>query len=238
MHPCQLRRELSQALIENQPSLEMTMKKHAIALGIALCSLLGAAAQAATVTVSPSTNSVMTGDTFTLDLKISGLGSEIVSVFDLNVYFNPAMLKATGYSLGGGLGGPWFDLSAIAGDNFDLFAFSELVDPTDPATDDALAALQTPGGFTMISLSFEAIGTGVSMVDFGLGANERDIVGRNAQFLNVQYQGACVAVNDPRNGNNACNTVPEPATYGLAGLALLGAFAPAALRRRRESAKA
>ena len=78
----------------------------------------------------------------------------------------------------------------------------------------------------------------MSFVIFGLGGNERDIVGRNAEFLTGQYQGACVAVNSPTGGNNVCRTtaIPEPSTYALAGLALAGILVPGALRRRREKA--
>jgi len=212
------------------------MKKHALALALAACSLIGAAVQAATVTISPTPSSVLIGDTLSLDIKVSNLGTEIVSVFDLNVYFNPAMLEGVSYTLGAGLGGPWTDLSVVLADSFDLFAFSNLVVPGDPATDDDLAALQADGGFTLATLNFKAVGAGVSFVNFGLGDNERDIVGRDAQFLTVQYQGACVAANSPTGGNNACRTsIPEPSTYTLAGLALAGAFVPGALRRRRNN---
>lgn len=214
------------------------MKKQAIALALALCGLLGAPAQAAVVTITPSSSAQVTGSQFALDVNISGLGSEVVSVFDLNIHFDPTMLSGVSYVLGGGLGGPWTDLGAILPDNFDLFAFSNLVDPADPATDDALAALQDDGGFTLATLTFDAVGAGVSQVFAGTGAFERDIVGRNAQFLTVQYQGACVAVNSPTGGNNACAiAIPEPASVTLVTLALAGLFMPAALRARRERAR-
>jgi hypothetical protein len=209
------------------------MIKKAIALGAAACSLLGAPVAAAVVSITPSLSNQVSGSAFTLDVNVSGLGTEIVSVFDLNIYFDPAVLKGASYTLGAGLGGPWTDLGATLPGTFDLFAFSNLVDPLDPLTDDALAALQSDGGFTLATLSFEAVGDGVSQVYFGLGANERDIVGRNAQFLGVQYLGACVAVNGPAGGPNVCRIdVPEPSTYALAGLALAGMLAPMALRRR------
>lgn len=211
-----------------------TMKQHAIAL--ALAALLAAPAQSAIVSIVPSVSSQVTGSQFSLDVNVSGLGTEIVSVIDLNVYFDPAILAAVSITLGPGLGGPWTDLSTLLADSFDLFVYSNLVDPFDPATDDALAALQADGSFTLLTLTFDAIGPGISEVSFGLGANERDIVGRNAEFLAVTYNGACVAVNSPTGGNFECPIqIAEPGSAALAALALSSAlWAPVALRRRRD----
>lgn len=192
------------------------------------------------VSLSPSNSSQLIGGTFSLDVKISGLGSEIVSAFDLNIYFNPAQLKAVSYSLGSGLGGPWTDLGldpAAPGsptNYLDLFAYSNLVVPGDPGTDDLLAAAQDDDSFVMMTLNFEAVGAGVSQVWFGTGPNERDLVGRNDAFLSgVQFQSACVAVNSPTGGNNECRQVPEPSSYALLGLSLFAAFVPGAVKRRK-----
>ncbi|ALT76728.1 PEP-CTERM sorting domain-containing protein [Paucibacter sp. KCTC 42545] len=218
----------------------MKMKTLAIA-GSALVLLISGAQAAPVLSLSPVVSSQLVGNTFSLDVKITGLGSEIVSVFDLNIYFNPAQLKAVSYSLGSGLGGPWTDLGldpAAPGsptDSFDLFAFSNLVDPLDSLTDEALAAAQTDDSFVLMTLNFQAIGAGVSQVWFGAGANERDLVGRNALLLqDVQFQDACVAVNSPTGGNNSCNQIPEPNSYALLGLGLFAAFAPTFARRRKE----
>jgi MYXO-CTERM domain-containing protein len=51
----------------------------------------------------------------------------------------------------------------------------------------------------------------------------------NFSTLDVSVNSACIAV-----GTGQCN-VPEPASFGLVGVALLGALAPAALRRRKSS---
>ena len=218
------------------------MKMKTLAMAASALAMLISSVQAAPVvlSLSPSVSSKTVGDTFSLDVKISGLGSEIVSVFDLNVYFNAAQVKAVGYSLGSGLGGSWTDLGfdplspGSPLDSFDLFAYSNLVDPADPNTDDALAAVQTANSFVLMTLNFEAIGAGVSQVWFGTGPNERDLVGRNSAFLEgVQFQNACVAVNSPTGGNNACNQVPEPSSYALVGLCLFAAFAPGVTRRRK-----
>ena len=205
--------------------------------------LLTTTAQATALSLSPTPQSATLGNDVTLTLSISGLGSEIVSTFDLNVYFDASVLKAKsavlnypGANTAGGLGGDWMDLGTLQSDNFDLFAYSLTYDPqlSQTANDAALAALQDNDSFVIATLTFETVGAGVSQVWFGTGTNERDVVGLNATFLqNLQFGSACVAVNSATGGNNAC-TVPEPSSYALAGLALFGAFVPGALRRRRE----
>lgn len=224
------------------------MKMKTLALAASALALALSTAQAAPVlSISPGASTQLIGGTFSLDVKISGLGSEIVSVFDLNIYFNPAQLKAVSYSLGSGLGGPWTDLGMDPADpgsptdHFDLFAYSNLIVLGDPSTDDLLADAQDDDSFVLLTLNFEAIGSGVSQVWFGNGANERDVVGRNEAFLNgLQFRDACVAVNsptgEPGSGNNSCLRVPEPSSYALLGLGLFAAFAPGVTRRRKTMA--
>lgn len=201
------------------------MKLHRIAAALALAGLLAATAQAAVLSISPTPTSWVQGDTFSLDVNVSGLGTEIVSVLDLNIYFDPAVLKGLSYTLGAGLGGAWDDsLSAVAGGSFDMFLFSLTYDPlkTQQQNDDDLALLQTDDSFTLFTLNFEAFGPGISQVSFGNGPNERDVTGRDAAFVPSQFQAACVAVSASGGLPGAC-TVPEPASYGLVGMALLAA---------------
>lgn len=217
------------------------MKMKTLAIAASALVLLVSGAQAAPVlSLSPVVSSQLVGNTFSLDVKITGLGSEIVSVFDLNIYFNPAQLKAVSYSLNAALGGPWTDFGlnpAALGsptDSFDLFAFSNLVDPDNPLTDEDLATEQMDDDFVLLTLNFQAVGAGVSQVWFGTGDDERNLVGRNAKFLSgVQFQDACVAVNSPTGGSNSCNQIPEPNSYALLGLGLFAAFAPTLTRRRK-----
>ncbi|WP_310386394.1 cohesin domain-containing protein [Roseateles sp.] len=217
--------------------MKIAIKQTARAATLAIGALLSMAAQASPmVSFNPSSSSTLTGDNFSIDVNISGLSAtEIVSVFDFNIYFDSTVLKGVSWTLGTGLGGLWEDLSSVAGNSFDLFALSVPIDPSLSQTliDDALAALQADGDFTLVTLTFEALNAGVSQIGFGNGSNERVIVGRDAADLTgVDYGGACVAVNSPAGGTNAC-TVPEPSSYALVGLGLFAAFAPCAMRRRK-----
>jgi len=224
------------------------MKMTTLALAAAALALAFSAADAApVVSLNPSTSTQLIGGTFSLEVKISGLGNEIVSAFDLNIYFNSSQLRAVSYTLGSGLGGPWDDygidpsLPGAPVDYFSLIASSSLVNAGVPGADDLLADEQTDDSFVMLTLNFEAIGSGVSQVWFGDGLNERDVVGRNEAFLSgLQFQDACVAVNsptgEPGSGNNSCLRVPEPSSYALLGLGLFAAFAPSVARRRKTMA--
>lgn len=227
------------------------MKKHTLALALALAGLLAPATQAALVSLSPSSQSRIVNDTFSIDVNISGLGaSQIVSAFDLDIYFDPTVITGTfsslndgaGSVLGGTLGGLWDGTgNAVSAGHFSLSAFTLTYDPakSDSDNDNDLAALQTDDSFTLATLNFKAVGAGVSQVAFGLGANERDIVGRDAAFISgLQFSGACVAVNPVTGGSNTCASVsvPEPASYGLVGLALAGLLIPRARRRAQNVA--
>ena len=237
MHTGWLRSPLIGALAGSiHSTLEMKMKKYAVAFGMALLGLLSAPAHAVLVSLSPSLQTKTVNDSFSVDVNISGLGTEIVSAFDLNIYFNPAVLTGLSYTFGGGRGGAWDDTgSQTLSGSFDLQGFSLTFDPTktQQQNDDDLALLQAPNSFTLATLTFQAFAAGVSQIEFGLGLNERDVVGREALFLTgLQFSNACVAANNPAGGNNVCAvSIPEPSSYGLVGLALIGLLVPS-LRRR------
>jgi hypothetical protein len=108
-------------------------------------------------------------------------------------------------------------------------------DVTSFLDDDDLDALQGDS-FTLMRLTFKGQAQGVSFLNFGTDPDlERLVTGRLLQsgiagVLDLEYRGACVAVGDV----NCPGQVPEPATYGLAGLALLGCGIATTRRRRSD----
>lgn len=201
------------------------MKHFLLAPVAAAAMLLSAPASAAVVvSMSPAAQSVNVGDTISIDIRISGLGSEILSAFDIDVLFDAGLAS-------GGLA-TWVDTEFGGVDA----AFD--VDDSTPGVlrtvgyslldDDSLAATQTDGAFTFLRMSWTADADGALFLKFGASPEfQRNVVGRDFQSLDASFNGACVAI-----GTGSCNQIPEPAGYALAGLALLGCGAASRLRRR------
>lgn len=190
--------------------------------------LCGGAQAAPVVAFNPSTSHANVGDLVTIDVGISGLGAEVLSAFDLDVLFNPAIVVAAGPIVfnGAALGGPWLFGQQLtpgvqAGDGNAL-----------TLDDDALAAVQASDTFVIMTLSFTALADGATQLRFGPDLDfERAVFGRadangDAQLLNASFGTACIAV-----GSGSC-AVPEPGSLALVGLALGALLLPPALRRR------
>ena len=70
------------------------MKKLATCLGLAFGALVAAspATAAIVVTFTPSSQHIGIGETAKVDVSISGLGSEILSAFDLNFFYDSSVM--------------------------------------------------------------------------------------------------------------------------------------------------
>ena len=205
------------------------MKKFC-ALALAAAAALSVAAPASAgieVRMLPQSLSANVGDTISIDMQISGLGSEILSAYDLNVLFNGGLVAFDTAVFSNALGpvsDPVFAPEATDNPgNTGLLGFSELLD-------DDLAAIQ-PDTVVFVTVSYTALNEGAAFFTWGADPDfQRNVVGRDALTLNASFFGTCVAI-----GDASCdNRVPEPATFGLAGLALLGAGLSS---RRRQPAK-
>lgn len=122
---------------------------------------------------------VNSGDTLSVDVVISGLSSEIVAAYDLDVGFDSAMLQADSIDFGPWLGDAFFlevfediSLDNIAG-LADFAALSLL-------SDSELSALQAPAGgtLTLATLNFTALQDTTTPLEFMWGPGN-DIKGAN-----------------------------------------------------------
>ena len=207
------------------------MKKFFVAMSIAAAGWLAAVpAQAAPLlSIVPSATSTTVGGPVSVDLVISGLTSvgEIVSGFDLDVFFDPAVLSAsflqTTTTPWGGSALVMLEQNFVAPGHVEF----QLIALSDDAT---LAALQGDS-FILSTIGFQGVADGFSNVNFGLDPDfERNVTGRRALSLGQGVQGTCIAV-----GAGSCVlAVPEPASVPLVLMALAAAGFVA---RRRPQAK-
>lgn len=148
------------------------------------------------------------GDPLSVDVVVSGLGTEVVAAYDLDILFDPLMLTPTTITqylvLGDDTTFEAFYSQNIYANYLDIAGVSLLSDAD-------LATLQAGGDVTLAKLDFTAIKAGDTSLSFSWGSGQ-DVKGRNNAVL------------IPRS-------VPEPGSMllmaaGLAGIALA--------RRKRE----
>lgn len=177
---------------------------------------------AATIHLSPSSANVVVGAVATVDLTVSGLGdgsAPSLGTFDLDIEFDPSVLSFSG---------------ATFGNQLDLFSFgsfqsitigtgsTNLFELSFDLSED-LDALQL-GSFLLATLSFDAISSGDSGMNVIVNAIS-DSVGAPLESSIVLGQ---FSVQD-------VSAVPEPASWALFGLGLLGVVALARTRGTRFS---
>ena len=177
-----------------------------------------AAAAPITLSVLPfQTASV--GDTFQLDISIANVTDLFDYQFDLN--FNPSILSALGVLDGGFL---------TSGGGTSVFggAFALTLDNTTGVITilDSLLGPVTGagGGGTLASITFTALASGFSAIEFANTIFE-DSLGNN---LSAQLNGGQV---DVAGGSGEPSPVPEPGTLTL----MASGLAIAAIRRRRKA---
>jgi Cohesin domain/PEP-CTERM motif len=180
-----------------------------------------AAAAPITLSVLPSLHTAAVGDTFQLDIAIANVADLFAYQFDLN--FNPSILSALGVLDGGFLtsgGGTsvFGGAFALTLDNTTgvITILDSLLGPAPPAT----GAI---GGGTLASITFTALASGSSAIEFANAIFE-DSLGNS---LDAQLTGGHV---DVAGGSGEPSPVPEPGTLTL----MASGLAIAAIRRRRK----
>jgi hypothetical protein len=189
-------------------------------IGFALL-LMPAVAVAATISFSPSSQTVGLADSVFVDVSISGLAGGIVSAYDLDVTYDAAVLVASDVVFGSFLGDEsffevfnGFDLS-VAG----VVDFAQLSLLSDPDL-----SLMQPDSFVLATIEFTAIGAGTSSLDY---VTPLDITGFVGGPLHVYPQSGSVRVSNP---------IPEPSAALVFGV---GTFiVGAATRSNKRAARA
>lgn len=190
--------------------------KKTMGLATAMALLLGAAnANATTISLNPSAPTVNLGDAFTVQVFTFGLGvtaAPSIGVFDLNLSFDPTLLSYRSAVFG----------DPVLGDQLNLFAgFSDTLAVTNgsgivnlfelsydfPSDLDAFQA----DAFTMATVTFDTLATGTSNLVLSLNT----LGDANGDPLPATLENGRVTVNAP-------NEAPEPVTFGLVALGLIG----------------
>lgn len=210
------------------------MKSLLSAAALAVAALCASApASAANVTFVPSATQINIGQTVTIDVGISGLGSELVSGFDVNFVYGSAVLSWVKTTFEAAQFGMIFpDPIGTSGGpgnlGYDVISLED---------DVALAGIQTDDAFKLFTLEFTGAMDGATTLTLGADPDTERLFsglgGANPRQLTVDVGSVCIAVGTGTCGG-ASQPIPEPATYGLAAIALLAAGA--AGRRRRPAA--
>jgi hypothetical protein len=179
------------------------IKKISIVLFL-LCtsSVLSTQLQAAIISFDPSSQSVQLGDTATVDLRISGLGDDILAAFDIDVSFDDSILAYQSFTFGTGL---------------DVLGYGSIQDVDDSVSgtvnvyelsfdfDSDLINLQ-PNNFVLGTFTFDTLSIGTSALD----VTYVDLVGANYSLLQASVVSGSISA------------VPVPAAIWLFGTALIG----------------
>lgn len=179
------------------------------------------------VTFTPESSQIAIGESVSIEVQITGLGLEVLSAYDLNIVWNPAVASYTaldqrsvnefGALVGNGLGDP--DLTANVQGNAGGWLSS--------LDSDANLAATQADSFALFTILLEGRADGVTTLTFGPDFDfQRNLVGLNSLTLDASIGSACIAV-----GSGSCS-VPEPGSYGLVGVALLAGGIARRSRRR------
>ena len=207
----------------------------AIALAAAALSCMAQTQPGVVLSLTPSTTGpIAIGEQITVRATISGLGSEVLSAYDLNYLFNPGVLNWSWIEFWG-IGG-WGERDQFGGvingfgePNGDPMPMGNHGMWLNALEQDAWLELNQDDSFDIARFGWTGAANGTTQITLGDDPDlQRMFVGLNALPLNVHFAPLCIAV-----GTGQCQ-VPEPDSLVLVGAAL--AAAAWGMRRRSLSA--
>ena len=200
------------------------MKTLPLAAAVIAC-LCAGTAPAATVYLSPGTQTLSSGSPVTLDLNISGLGNgTALSAFDISVNFDSADLSFEGAAFGDPVLGDQLDLGDLGLNGPTATPGNGTVDLIETDIFDSSSTLlsEQAANFTMVVLTFDALAGGTTPVT----ATINSLADQESNPFTASTQNASVTIE--------ASPVPLPSSLVLLTAGLLGLVA-ASCRRRRAS---
>jgi opacity protein-like surface antigen len=188
------------------------MKHFLITLAMLAC--LSSQAQAIDISFEPTNQAVGIGETVSVDLRISGLGDDILTGFDLDLLFDDSILGFDSFDFGTDLDifGFGTNLQFVTDLGFGTVNVFELSFDLDAD----LQAFQ-PNDFVLGTFNFTALSLGVSSLDV-------NILGLAGEFVFDPDLGYDVAKSLSANVLPGSVTVPEPGTLMLLLSGLFGLY--------------
>lgn len=166
------------------------MRSLLLCLALVLSSAL--AADAASISVSPSAASLSLGDTLDVAILVDGGGSA-VGGFDLDLEYDAAILQFDSVTFGGGL-----DLGVLGSLRSSDGTLAGTVSAFEVSFEDPndLSAAQPPT-FALLTVRFVAVGAGTSALDVLAGPSGTALSDAFGGVLATSFSGSSVAVPEP-----------------------------------------
>lgn len=171
--------------------------------------LMMPALASADIGLQPSNTTVQVGDTFELDVVITGLQ---LGAYDLFFQYNPLLVSIdlSQVTFDSHLGGPANSFS-VAGGGLDTVELTEVSFLTDPAE---LAALQSGSSYVVAHVVAKALAAGTASFGFTTSGNVASDY-NGADIAGISYVGSSVSIGSSTPTGPPTSAVPEPSTLLL-----------------------